>query len=182
MLRARTSILGILVGLVTLCPAEAGWHEFWDRVHLDFHRNNCWDEPFSSVDRRAERAPFAAMVRSGWRTQNTLGQHYFDRETQVLNEAGQRRLYWILNSAPPELRTIYVSQSIDPTKSEQRVDAVQQSLASMLPGESLPPVVSAALEPRGWPAEYIDTIDRKATSSIPSPRLPNFKQAGGGGL
>jgi len=182
MLRAKTFAWGILFGLVMLGQTQAGWHEMWDRFHLDWHRNNCWSEPFTTVDRRAARAPFAAMVNSGWRTQNTLGQHYFDRDTQALNEAGQRKLFWIIHSAPVEQRTIYVAQTMNSTQSEQRVDAVQQSLAQMMPDQSLPPVVPTALEPRGWPAEYIDTIDRKATSSIPPPRLPAFKEAGGGGL
>lgn len=180
-MRVRAYVLAVLMGLVTVSSVHAGWHEFWDRVHLDFHRSNCWGEPFNTVDRNATRTPFSAMIRSGWQTQNTLGLHYFDRETHALNEAGQRKLFWILNNAPDQFRTIYVSQSVDREQSEKRVDSVQQNLAQMTPGQALPPVIPVAVEPRGWPAEYIDHIDRRATASIPDPRLPQFKTAGGGG-
>ena len=100
MLRVRVTLLACLTTLLAVTSAPAGWHEFWDRVHLDFHRNNCWDEPFTTADRRSVRAPFTAMIHSGWRSQNTLGQHYFDRETNVLNEAGEQKLFWIVTNAP----------------------------------------------------------------------------------
>ena len=177
----RTFFLALIGIAMTVGSAQAGWHEFWDRVHLDFHRNNNWPQPFSSVDRRATRAPFTAMVASGWRRQNTLGMHYFDRETQALNEAGERRLHWIMTNAPDQYRTVYVAQSHLAEESEKRIDSVQTILAKQLPGESLPPVIPVTLEPRGWPAEYIDTITRKSTQTIPEPRLPGFQQAGGGG-
>ncbi len=179
MLRARSSFLALMLGFAFLGTAQAGWHEFWDRVHLDWHRNNCWPEPFDSVDRRASRTPFTAMVHNGWRTQNTLGQYYFHPETQVLNEAGERKLYWIMTNSPEQYRTIYVAQTFEPGVGEKRIDSVQQSLARMLPENPLPAVIAVANEPRGWPAEYIDTIDRKVNSSIPTPRLPSFQAAGG---
>jgi hypothetical protein len=178
MLRVRASLLALSIGLVSLNTANAGWHEFWHRVHLDFHRNNCWDEPFTSIDRRAARVPFVNMVHSGWRTQNTLGQHYFHPETQVLNEAGERKLYWIVTNAPEQYRTIYVAGTHESGVVEQRVDAVQQALVKLVPDQPLPAVIPAKNEPRGWPAEYIDTIDRKVHASIPNPRLPTFRSAG----
>jgi hypothetical protein len=181
MLRVRVSLLTLAIGLTSLNSAHAGWHEFWDRVHLDFHRNNCWDEPFTSIDRRATRAPFAAMVENGWRAQNTLGLYYFHPETHVLNEAGERKLHWIVTSAPEQFRTVYVTGSYQPDVAEKRVDSVQQALVRMLPDQPLPAVIPAKGEPRAWPAEYIDTIDRKIHASIPNPRLPAFRSAGGTG-
>ena len=183
MLRVRVFLLTCLTTLLAATSAPAGWHEFWDRVHLDFHRNNCWDEPFTTIDRRAARAPFAAMIHSGWRSQNTLGKHYFDRETNVLNEAGEQKLFWIVNHAPEPYRTIFVTQSLETDVSEQRIDSVQQSLVQMLPEQALPAVLPTREEPRGWPADYIDAIDRKQQSTLPAPRLPSFQAAGsvGGG-
>jgi hypothetical protein len=179
MLQVRLPLLALTIGLLSLSSVQAGWHEFWDRVHLDFHRNNCWDQPFTSIDRRAASAPFGAMVDSGWTTQNTLGQFYFHPETQVLNEAGERKLHWIVTTAPESHRTVYVAGTHQPGVLEQRVDAVQQALVKMFPEQSLPAVLPAKSEPRGWPAEYIDTIDRKVNASIPNPRLPSFRAAGG---
>lgn len=181
MLRVRALLLAIPLGLAAIGTSHAGWHEFWDRVELDFHRNNAWGQPFISVDRRATCAPFAAMVQSGWRTQNTLGGHYFNPETHVLNDAGERKLHWILTNAPEQYRTVFVAGTHEPEAAEKRVDSVQQALTRLLPDQPLPPVLATTREPRGWPAEYIDTIDRKMHSSIPDPRLPGFQTAGGGG-
>jgi hypothetical protein len=114
MLRVRIPLLSVALALGAIGSAHAGWHEFWDRFHLDFHRNNCWMEPFRSVDRQAARMPFQAMVASGWQTQNTLSSHYFHPETHALNEAGERRIYWIMTHAPEEHRTLYVSQAYVP--------------------------------------------------------------------
>ena len=178
MLRVRMTLLACLTTLLAVTSAPAGWHDFWDRVHLDFHRNNCWDEPFTSADRRLVRAPFAAMINSGWRSQNTLGQHYFDRETNALNQAGEQKLYWIVTHAPEPYRTVFVTESRESEVSEKRIDSVQQALVTMLPDQPLPAVLPTRDEPRGWPADYIDAIDRKQKSSIPSPRLPSFRAAG----
>ncbi len=178
MLRVRTALLTCLALLVSLSSAQAGWHEFWHRVHLDFHRNHCWPEPFSTVDRRATVAPFATMEQAGWRMRTTLGKYYFHHETNVLNEAGERKLYWILTNSPEQYKAIYVVQSIDPNRSEQRLDSVQQALARLLPDQPMPAVLPTTVEPRGLPAEYVDTIDRKSRSTIPDPRLPAFRQAG----
>ena len=42
-------------------PAQAEswgdkWDRFWHGVHVDWHRNNAWPEPFLSADRAAQRA------------------------------------------------------------------------------------------------------------------------------
>jgi hypothetical protein len=95
-----------------------------------------------------------------------------------LNEAGERHLYWILTNAPEQYRTIFVSTTHEPEVAAKRVDSVQQALARLAPEQALPPVVTTTVEPRGWSAEYIDTIDRKMHSTVPNPRLPGFQAAG----
>ena len=179
--RVRIALLTGLALLITLSSVEAGWHEFWHRVHTDFHRNNCWPEPFSTVDRRATRAPFEAMVRNGWRLQNTLGAAYFHHETNVLNDAGKRKLYWILANSPEQFKTVYVYQSYDPEISEKRLNSVQQTLAQLLPNQAMPSVLPSLAEPVGASADYVDQVDRKMRSTIPNPRLPTFQAAGGFG-
>jgi hypothetical protein len=118
------------------------------------------------------------MVHSGWRSQNTLGQHYFDRETNALNQAGEQKLFWIVTQAPEPYRTVFVTRAQEGEISEKRVDSVQQALVQMLPDQPLPAVLPTDEEPRGWPADYIDAIDRKEQSTIPPPRLPSFRAAG----
>ena len=51
---------------------KAKWDCFWHRVHVDWHRNNAWPEPFNLVDREAVRVPLATMVDRGWQLQNTI--------------------------------------------------------------------------------------------------------------
>ncbi len=41
--------------------------------------------------------PFVFMVQNGWRLENTLGDHYFDEVTGQPTNAGQNKIYWILN-------------------------------------------------------------------------------------
>jgi len=178
MLRVRTCFLTGLALLITISSAQAGWHEFWHRVHTDFQRNNAWPEPFSTIDQRAVRAPFHAMVRNGWRLQNTLGTVYFHHETHQLNDAGKRKLHSILAHAPEPHKTIYVFQSFDPEVSEQRLDSVQQALAQLLPDQPMPAVIPTNTQPTGLPADYVDSVERKSRSSIPDPRLPSFQAAG----
>ena len=151
---------------------KAKWHGFWSRVHTDFHRMNAYPEPFNTIDRRAERRPFAVQITKGWQRQNTLGQFYFHPETQQLNAAGQRRLFWILTQAPEQHRGVFVVTGMSKETAEARIDSVQTVAAELLPGQSLPEVVPTFIEPEGWSAERIDAIDRAWSESYPAPRLP----------
>ena len=72
MRRASLACLITITLLTSASTALADWHEFWHRVKIDYHRNNCWPEPFIYADRRATRAPFQAMVNNGWQRQTTL--------------------------------------------------------------------------------------------------------------
>jgi hypothetical protein len=118
------------------------------------------------------------MVRAGWRSQTTLGTHDFDPETQSLNEAGERRLRWMATQAPEPYRTIYVAQGRDQATAERRLESVQQALPRVLGDQPVPPVVATVREPRNWSADEVNTIERRLQSSVPSPRLPDFKPAG----
>jgi hypothetical protein len=164
--------------VVLASPAQAGWYEFWYGAKRDHRQNHAWPEPFAARDRQAVAAPFDAMVRAGWRSQTTLGTHDFDPETQSLNEAGERRLRWMATQAPEPYRTIYVAQGRDQATAERRLESVQQALPRVLGDQPVPPVVATVREPRNWSADEVNTIERRLQSSVPSPRLPDFKPAG----
>ena len=67
---AGTAAVGLALGAV---PAwGGGWESFWTRVHVDFHRNNAWTEPFRSADRASVREPFCTQTDNGWKMQNTV--------------------------------------------------------------------------------------------------------------
>lgn len=180
MSRTVPLLLTCLFAGLAAVPAQAGWNEFWDRVHLDSHRNNCWPQPFTSVDRQATRSYFQGMVANGWRTQNTLTVHDFDTQSHELTDGGKRKVHWIMSSSPEQFKTVWVAQAFERGATATRIDSVQQFLAKSMPGESLPPVVATTKQPHDWSAEYIDAIDRKATESIQAPVLPTFQAAGGG--
>jgi hypothetical protein len=178
MLRVGISFLLTILVLVPVSSVQAdwqtSWQSFWHRVHLDWHRNNCWPEPFTTMDQRAVCAAFSGTIANGWKRQNTLGDFYFDSERHVLNEAGQRKLYEILTTSPEQFRTVYVVRTMDGEAAERRLDSVQVAAADMVAGQPLPEVIPVTIEPRTWPADYIDAIDRKIQSTIPDPRLPTF--------
>lgn len=148
-------------------------------MSVDFHRNNCWPEPFLYPDRAAVRAPFAVMVANGWRKQNMLADYHFDGTGLALNEAGKRKVQWVLTEAPEQHRTIFVHRAESPEKTSARVAAVQQLAASFMPAGQAPLIVETTVSPAGWPADRVDTIGRKFQSSTPEPRLS--KSDGGGG-
>ena len=160
--------------MVPAGSASADWHSFWERVKIDTHRNNCWPMPFQKADRQAVCQTLSIQLANGWRRQNSLSDYYFDDETQVLNVSGRRKLYSILATTPPQHRTIYVVESINKEAHERRLASIESVAQEMFGGTS-PEIVPVSIEPRSWPADYIDRINRGMQSSIPTPRLPAFQ-------
>lgn len=161
----------LFIGVACASHAQAGWHEFWHRTKVDFHRNNAWPEPFQSADRAAVREPFCIMVNNGWRMQNTIGTFLFD-DTHQLNRAGEIKLRWILTQAPIHRRAVFVLQADTPQETAARVESVQHAISRMIPHGPLPPVMLTDTEPDGGSGEYYDAINRALQSSLPTPRLP----------
>ena len=181
MLRTSLAFMICLGTIGVHRPADAGWYEFWHRVHLDFHRNNAWPEPFTSIDRKAGAAPFAVMTRKGWLRQNTIGHHHFDSQTQQLTEAGRNKLHWIMTHVPPNWRTVVVVRGESDEITAIRTDSVQQTATRIMPRGPLPEVRLTSVQPRGWSAEEIDAIGIKALESRPDPVLPPMQGDGFGG-
>ena len=177
----RFWLIGGICLAMTATSTHAGWHEFWNRVHLDFHRNNCWPEPFESVDRDAARKPFAVMVRKGWQRETTLGDAFFHPESQKLTEGGANRVFWILTQVPEQHRRIHVSIGRHPDDIAKRLDSVQETVAMILPGKPMPEVIATNVRYRQASGEYVNQIDTKTVETIPEPRLKPFQEAGSGG-
>lgn len=178
----RRTIIGWIAaaGLTLLAqPVEAGWWDHWDRAKLDFHRMNCYPEPFVQADRRATQAPFNVMTNKGWQLQNTLGNQHFNPETQQLTRSGELKVMNILNQGAMERRVVFVLRGANDEATSVRLDSVQQTAARIVPRGDLPEVIRTSTEPRGWPADYIYEIDTKTRSSIPSPRLPAMQDTSG---
>jgi len=153
---------------------------FWERVSIDWHRVNSWPEPFQREDRAAARAPFISMINSGWRLQNTLGDDFFDPQTQTLNRAGQLKLHSMATQTPVHRRSVYLLRSIDPGVTAARMQSVQHYLAQLFPEGSSPEVMLSDVVPIGGSGSYVDELQRQIHSSIPPPRLPERQLTTGG--
>jgi hypothetical protein len=174
----RRFFLGaIVLGVVGVGAAQAGppdaWHDFWHGVKRDFHRNNCWPDPFVYPDRAALHNTFSLQVQNGWKLQNLMGDYHFDSETQQLTSAGKEKVRWIMTQAPEQFRTVFVQRDADSEKTAIRVDAVQQYAAKLAPKGNLPPVVESNLTPRGWPADEINDVFVKYRTTAKPPQLPD---------
>jgi hypothetical protein len=146
--------------------------EVCNSIATDVKRRQCWPEPFAGADRAATRAPFVIQVANGWRRQNMLGECYFEPVTGQLNEAGRRKVRWILVAGPQQHRLIYVHTAENSEETAARMAAVQQ-LASKIAPTDIPPIMQTSISDEGWPASQVDLIQRKFQSTTPPPRLPN---------
>ncbi|MEW4455727.1 hypothetical protein AB1L30_23870 [Bremerella sp. JC817] len=163
----------ILATLLFCSVSQAGWNDFWDRVHLDYARNKCWPSPFVEADRASVNNYYSAMTAAGIRLQNTLSDHYFDASTGDLTSSGKLKVRQIV-MGPEGRRAVYVMQGLSQEETEARIKTVQASLTNMFGTPDVTEVYVSPQQPVGRSAEYIDEIYRRERSSIPAPRLPAF--------
>jgi hypothetical protein len=175
----RISFFIAVVCLATSPVAKAGWGEFWHRTSIDFHRNNCWPQPFQAQDRELTRSPLIAMTAAGWRQNNTLSDHFFIADDQSINQAGEIKIRWIVTQAPPHRRTVYVLRGATPESTAARVEAVQRKVEKYSLAGQQPDVVVTDIIPPGASGDYFDQVDRQFKQSIPAPRLPAMEATGG---
>lgn len=169
----------LIVGLLS-ATADAGWREFWHRVHVDWHRNNAWPEPFQEVDREAVRMNVLASVGTGWQLQNTLADELFDTETQELLPAGETKIRSILLNSPRDRRTVYVYRGATRTATSIRLDSVQRAASRLVDEGPLPPVLVTDVPAPSHSGDYYDQIERRVRASVPTPRLTNSISSGNG--
>jgi hypothetical protein len=79
---------------------------------------------------------------------------------------------YILTQQLPERRTIFVERADSPILTAQRMDAVQQAAARILPVGELPMVAESNMIMEGWPADDVDATLQNFAKSRPMPRLP----------
>lgn len=167
-----TIALGMLaITAIATCDVQAGHHERRARNRLDFQRNLAWPQPFITRDRLSSCSFFDLMAENGWSQQSTLTPFHFDAKSQQLTEVGKAKVRQILTEQPDKFRTLFVSAGKDDRQTAKRVSAVQQAASDVLPQGSLPEVRQVAIPPRGWPAEYTNSINKKFTDTMPNPRL-----------
>ena len=181
MLRVSLFLLLGFLFVVPAAPANADWHSFMQRSHKDRLRNNVWPMPFQKADRQSVCQTLSAQIAKGWQRQNTMSSVYFNPETQELNEAGRRKLFAIVQSAPQEFQTIYVVRSIDAAANERRIASIQEASSQLFANQGSPQIRTVSTPPRSWSGEYVNTITTQRNDSIPKPRLPTRVSTTSGG-
>ena len=173
MMRRTPSLVLTMLLLLSAGTADADdwFQKFVKNSAISARRVNHWPQPFVYADRRASVSPFKLMASKGWKSQNTLGAHLFDSKTGELNEAGKLKIRSIVTDSPLAYRSIYVHMGTSREETTRRVDLVQQYAVNVVPDGPLPPVHITDLAPRLHAADDVDSINRRFTSSAPSPRL-----------
>lgn len=175
MKRSRMTAAVCLALAAVCCPAAlAGWHDFWNRCELDFHRMNCWPQPFQHAERQVTVQPLIAMTDAGWRLQNTLSDHFFDSETQSLTQAGKLKVRWIATQAPAHRRSVFILRGDTPQQTVQRVESVQRFLDQGSFAELRPEVLLTDAIPPASSGEYYDAVERQRKTALPPPVLPEM--------
>lgn len=169
----RTLVVASLLAVTAIatCEVQAGHHERRARNRLDFQRNLAWPQPFITRDRLSSCQFFDLMAENGWSQQSCLTPFHFDAKSQQLTEVGKAKVRQILTHQPEKFRTVFVSAGQNDRETAKRMAAVQQAASDVMPQGALPDVRQVAIPPRGWPAEYTNSISKKYTETIPNPRL-----------
>lgn len=157
------------------------WHCYWDRVHLDWHRNNAWPEPFVQVDRKATLTPLEIMTNNGWQLQNTIPHQLFDSETQELTRAGQLKVQLILTEMPGRRRTVFVLKGKTAEITETRLRSVEKAAVEVMGDAATNMIAVTDKNPRGGSGAYYERINAGYESSTPAPRLPDISETSDGG-
>jgi hypothetical protein len=165
-----------VLGLALLVPSSASAGNWvatqWNGFCAQYRVNRDWPEQYLDHDRAAARAPFAAMVANGWRSQNTISNYHFDDATGDLNDTGKLKVQSILWATPPQYRSLYVLQAGSPEMTGYRVRSVQQYSQAIMQNEVPPPVMTTNREPFGASGETVDGVIKTAGENRPLPILP----------
>ena len=123
-----------------------------------YHTQKYWPYPYVCSDRAAVRGVWQSQVDNGWQMATTLYEYHFNQETNALNEAGQKQLLWILQSAPAEQRQLSVQSLNDPVANQMRVASVQTAAANLAGADAVPPVTLRVTHAAGRSAEEVNWI------------------------
>lgn len=174
MLKTLT-IFAVLTAVASTTFADGPVAKIWNDFNLTYHRNACWPHPFIGADNMAVRAPMVAMMDNGWRMQNLIGTYHFEPDMLSLNEAGRRRVHWILTQAPMHRRVVFVERGFSPQETELRMQATREAAQYFVARDMQADVRETHIVSQGTPAQYVDEINTKFNESTPEPRLSNEK-------
>ncbi len=148
------------------------WDNFKHEMHVTYHRNNAWPQPFAELSAIQTRAPFEVMTHKGWLLHNTIGHELFRDGDGALTAAGRNRVHWIATQAPANHRVVHVLRGNSETETEARVEAVRVALNHMYISGPQPPVYITDVQPATSPGTRASQISRSAMQNMPAPVLP----------
>ncbi len=154
-------------------PTDAAWFEdLRANFHYDFHRSNCWPQPYIEPDRQHVRDTIEAQVSNGWRRQNLIGEHHFMGEGTELTEAGRIKIRWTLTQVPEHRRTLFVQRGTTSAITEARVAAVEAAAVAVLPEGESPSIQDTHIVPEGRSADFVNYTATQFRQTMPIPQLP----------
>ncbi|KAA5544594.1 hypothetical protein FYK55_09780 [Roseiconus nitratireducens] len=174
----RHLLIAIALMSITTTSVQAGWHDFWHKVGVGYHRNNAWPDPFNEMDAMAVITPFETMKVNGWRLHNTIGAEQFRNSDGALLTAGQERLRWIATQAPPNRRQVFVLRGRTPDQTDARIASVKEALDRFNIRGPAPEIAIIDREPPTAPGNWATQINRTWLQQLPSPKLPGTSAAG----
>ncbi len=146
-----------------------------------YHAARYWPYPYNCWDRGYVKQVLSIQAANGWLQATTLYGYQFDPETGCLNDSGRLHLRWILESAPPQYRAVYVQASPDPLVSDARLTDVRTQATQMTGGLNSAPIAVRVAMVAGRPATEVDALRRQELETIPKPRIEIDSLGGGVG-
>lgn len=176
-----SAVIASLAVLTTATSASADWNTFWHNIHVGFHRNNAWPDPFNEADAMKVVTPFEIMKANGWRMHNTIGHELFRPGDGALLASGHNRVHWIATQAPMTRRTVYVLRGSSKVETDARVVSVRHALSNMHINGPIPSVLITDTEPATAPGGWATKINREWLENLAAPRLPSESSSGQAG-
>ena len=180
--KVARAVIAMAVVATTATSASADWNSWWHGLHVDYHRNNAWPDPFNEVDAAQVIAPFEIMKTNGWRLHNTIGHELFRGGDGALLASGHRRVHWIATQAPESRRTVYVLRGETENETAARVNSVQLTLDKIVMNGAAPRVLVTDVEPPAASGAWATKINREWLDHLTAPRLPSQSSSGEQGV
>ena len=181
---SRMILSATVLLVLVLLPgaAHADWKTFWHKVHVGFHRNNAWPQPFNEADALQVKQPFEIMKANGWRLHNTIGNDLFRPGDGSLLSAGQKRLQWIATQAPPARRQVFILRAATQEETNARIESVQEAMKSSVSPLSPPEIFVTEVAPPTISGSWATRINREWLENMAAPKLPDQTTTGQPGV
>ncbi|MDA8697238.1 hypothetical protein N9M41_02090 [Rhodopirellula sp.] len=163
-------------------PASADWKSFWHQIHVGFHKNNDWPQPFQQADVHDVQKPFEIMKSNGWRLHNTIGNDLFRPGDGSLLSAGHRRLHWIATQAPESRRQVFIMRANTIEETQARIEAVTIAIESFGSDSITPQIFVTETSPPTISGSWATKINRDWMDHMAAPKLPDQSTTGQPGV